>query len=215
MVGAAPGASRTYASDMLVGRTGLSPVMVGRAAELDRLAQLLGARRTPSVALIAGEAGVGKTRLVQELLARVPAGTLVLAGPDGGQLLLVGSYRPDGLTRRHPAAELLPRLERRHSVTHLNLGPLSPSDVGSMLTAVFGQVPSFRVVEALHTRTGGNPYFLEELIAASGSIELEELCTLPLPWTVAEVVRGQVDDLGPEERRIVSAAAVLGRRVPF
>jgi DNA-binding CsgD family transcriptional regulator/tetratricopeptide (TPR) repeat protein len=283
---------------MLVGRTGLSPVMVGRAAELDRLAQLLGARRTPSVALIAGEAGVGKTRLVQELVERVPAGTLVLAGqadpgslgrplelfldsldgcrlephadlldiasdrsrtaeervgaavdlvrrltagstglvvfedlhwsdsesiavfeelaePDGGQLLLVGSYRPDGLTRRHPAAELLPRLERRHSVTHLNLGPLSPSDVGALLTAVYGQAPSFRLVEALHTRSGGNPFFLEELIAASGDVDLEELCSLPLPWTVAEVVRGQADDLGPDERRIVAAAAVLGRRVPF
>jgi hypothetical protein len=32
------------------------------------------------VALVAGEAGIGKTRLVQELVRRVPAGTLVLAG---------------------------------------------------------------------------------------------------------------------------------------
>src|SRR5882724_1508926 len=52
-----------YPAGMLVGRTGLSPVMVGRAAELDRLAQLLGARRTPSIALVGAEAGVGKTRL--------------------------------------------------------------------------------------------------------------------------------------------------------
>ena len=297
-MGGTPARGRSYASEMLVGRTGLSPVMVGRAAELDRLAQLLGARRTPSVALVAGDAGVGKTRLVQELVARVPAGTMVLAGqadpgslgrplelfldsldgcrlepygdlldvagdrsrtaeervragvelvrrltaghtgllvfedlhwadsesialfeelaePDGGQLLLVGSYRPDGLTRRHPAAELLPRLERRHSVTHLNLGPLSPSDVGALLTAVYEQAPSFRLVESLHARTGGNPFFLEELVAASGDVELEDLCDLPLPWTVAEVVRGQVDDLAPDARRIVSAAAVLGRRVSF
>src|SRR6266542_629850 len=297
-MGGTPARGRSYASEMLVGRTGLSPVMVGRAAELDRLAQLLGARRTPSVALVAGDAGVGKTRLVQELVARVPAGTMVLAGqadpgslgrplelfldsldgcrlepygdlldvagdrsrtaeervragvelvrrltaghtgllvfedlhwadsesialfeelaePDGGQLLLVGSYRPDGLTRRHPAAELLPRLERRHSVTHLNLGPLSPSDVGALLTAVYEQAPSFRLVESLHARTGGNPFFLEELVAASGDVDLEDLCDLPLPWTVAEVVRGQVDDLAPDARRIVSAAAVLGRRVSF
>src|SRR5262249_26165072 len=71
---------RSYPAGMLVARTGLSPVMVGRDAELDRLAQLLGARRRPSVAMIAGDAGVGKTRLIQELVARVPAGTLVLAG---------------------------------------------------------------------------------------------------------------------------------------
>ena len=65
---------------MLVGRSGLSPVMVGRAVELDRLVGLLGARSTPTVALIAGEAGIGKTRLVQELVKHAPADMLVLAG---------------------------------------------------------------------------------------------------------------------------------------
>src|SRR5918994_249780 len=50
-----------YARAMLVGRTGLSPVMVGRAAELDRLTGLVGARPDPAVALVAGEAGIGKT----------------------------------------------------------------------------------------------------------------------------------------------------------
>src|SRR5262249_23333242 len=74
----APG--RSYPASMLVARTGLSPVMVGRDAELDRLAQLLGARRTPSVAMIAGDAGVGKTRLIQELVTRVPAGPRALPG---------------------------------------------------------------------------------------------------------------------------------------
>ena len=181
---------------MLVGRAGLSPVMVGRSAELGRLRALFGASPTPVLALVAGEAGIGKTRLVQELVASAPAGTLVLAGqadpgtvgrpmelfldaigktdvscspecaavvmnasltseervragvdlvrslaaggpalvvfedlhwadseslaafellaePDRGPLVIVGTYRPDGLSRRHPAADLLPRLDRR------------------------------------------------------------------------------------------------------
>lgn len=55
-------------------------MIVGRSAELDRLSGLLGARAVPAVALVAGEAGIGKTRLVQELVRRAPAGTLVLAG---------------------------------------------------------------------------------------------------------------------------------------
>ena len=63
-----------------MGRAGLSPVMVGRDAELGRLRTLIGASPTPTVALIAGEAGIGKTRLVQELVGSVPAGTVVLAG---------------------------------------------------------------------------------------------------------------------------------------
>ncbi len=271
--------------------------MVGRAAELGRLHALLGAAPVPVVALVAGEAGIGKTRLVQELVSRAPTGTLVLAGqadpgtvgrpmelfldaigrtdlsadpenasvvedpsrsaeervragvdlvrslsgdrpslvvfedlhwadseslatfellaePEGGPLVLLGTYRPDGLSRRHPAADLLPRLERRHSVTHLQLARFSPSEVSTFLTAVFDQDPSFRAVDALHTRTGGNPFFLEELVASAGELGggLEDA---PLPWTVADVVHNQVDGLDPEVRAVVAAASVLGRRVSF
>ena len=290
--------------------------MVGRSTELDRLADLIGVGRAPSVALVAGEAGIGKTRLVQELVGRAPRGTVVLAGqadpdtagrplalfldaltgilpvapadggtdrssvsdadagrdaeleavvrdcnadvedriadavelvrrrtagaagllvfedlhwadaeslsiferlaePAGGTLLLVGTYRPDGLSRRHPASDLLPRLERRHAVTHLHLGRLSPQDVGIFLYAVYGEAPTYRTTHALHMRTGGNPFFLEELMAASPSAPTDEPDSTPLPWTVSELVRSQFDDLDPEVRHIVAAASELGRRVAF
>jgi DNA-binding NarL/FixJ family response regulator len=272
--------------------------MVGRAAELDRLVGLVGARSTPSVALVAGEAGIGKTRLVQELVKRVPAGTLVLAGqadpgtagrplellldaldghtaesdpdllaavhdadrpadervragvdlvrrltagaaglvifedlhwadsesvtafewlaePASGRLLLVGTYRPAGLTRRHPASDALPRLDRRHSVTHVHLDRLAPADVSSFLTAVYEEDPSFRVVDALHGRSGGNPFFLEELVASSGVAPVHDLDAMPLPWTVAELVRSQLDALDPAVNEMLTAASVLGRRVSF
>jgi DNA-binding CsgD family transcriptional regulator/tetratricopeptide (TPR) repeat protein len=283
---------------MLVGRAGLSPIMVGRAKELDRLRGLIGSTSQPSVALIAGEAGIGKTRLVQELVETISAGTLVLAGqadpgtvgrpmellrdalrhtdvshhaelvgvvndsdrsaeqrvcagvelvrqlvggqrglvvfedlhwadsesldifellaePDGGSLLVVGTYRPDGLSRKHPAADLLPRLERRHSVTHVQLARLSPADVGTFLAAVLHEDPTFRAVDAVHTRTGGNPFFLEELLAGAGDIAVGDLDSAPLPWTVTELVRSQVDGLDPPVRAVVAAASVLGRRVAF
>jgi DNA-binding CsgD family transcriptional regulator len=284
---------------MLAGRSGLSPVMVGRTAELEGLVRLLAGATAPTVALIGGEAGIGKTRLVQEMLDRLAQDTIVLTGqadpgalgrpfellldavgdrgltdqqsglvalitdqrrppeervrsafalvhslaagrpavlvfddlhwadsesvalfdrlaePDGGRLLLVGTYRPDSLSRRHPAADLMPRLERRHSVTHVRLERLRAADVSAFLTAIYGQVPSFRVVEALHARTGGNPFFLEEILNAAGDADLDDLCASPLPWSLAEAVRAQLDDLDPEARRIVEAASVLGRKVTF
>ncbi|ROP28495.1 ATP-binding protein [Couchioplanes caeruleus] len=276
-------------------RGGASPVMIGRESELRRLAQLASAHE-PAVAIIAGEPGIGKTRLVHELLATVPAETVVLVGQaepgslsrpyevlldaiDGrpevdeeqlavladprrspverlhtglailadligdcaavivfedlhwadsesaalferiadqrGPRLLIGTYRPDEVTRRQPVAGLLPRMERRHTVTHVRLDRLTPSQTAAMLAAATGAPAPLRAVTALHHRTGGNPFFLEELLRALPSSDVEALVEQPLPWSLAEVLRRQVDDLDPVSRRIVEAATVLGHRIPF
>jgi DNA-binding CsgD family transcriptional regulator/tetratricopeptide (TPR) repeat protein len=276
----------------------MSPVMVGRDSELDQLVQLATSGR-PQIAIVAGEPGIGKSRLVQELVGGLQPGTRVLVGQaDPGALgrpfellldavdasvdralldpivdparslverlragldmvqalttpgpavvvfedlhwadsesvalferiaelpagarLLVGTYRPDEVTRRHPVAELLTRLERRHSVTHVRLHRLRAAGTAAMLTAVAGRAPSFRAATALHNRTGGNPFFLEELVKAGmaghSQVDLDRLCEQPLPWNLAEALRHQLDDLGPSAQRMVEAAAVLGRRVPF
>ena len=66
---------------MLAGRTGLSPVMVGRTSPLSRLTGLMAtSAREPAVALVVGEAGVGKTRLLRELVRSLLPEVQVLAG---------------------------------------------------------------------------------------------------------------------------------------
>jgi DNA-binding CsgD family transcriptional regulator len=273
---------------MLAARTGLSPVMVGRSNALARLQALLGERRPdglPSVALITGEPGVGKTRLLQELIGGLPGETIVLAGaaeqgalgrpyevvramlaaplPDNhgdelrrsvvggieerigdrpavvifedihwadaesvavldclaaGQLpatLIVITSRPDELTRRLPGGEVLERLERRQFVHHVHLERLDRTEVAAFLASVYGKVPPSGVVAALHGRTGGNPFFLEEILNVAGDVDPAELDRQPLPWSLSELVRTQLDGLSTQERRIVEAAAVLGRRAEF
>ncbi|WP_327109304.1 AAA family ATPase [Nonomuraea glycinis] len=60
----------------------VSPVQVGRDRELDRLAAALAL--PPSVLVVEGEAGIGKSRLVTELLARPEAaGRRILSGGCG------------------------------------------------------------------------------------------------------------------------------------
>ncbi|WP_239170339.1 helix-turn-helix transcriptional regulator [Actinoplanes xinjiangensis] len=280
---------------MRTNRGGASPVMIGRAGELRRLAQLAKSRE-PAVAIIAGEPGIGKTRLVQELIDIVPAGTIVLVGQaepgslarpyevlldaidgrpevDGARLaalsdaerspverlhtglailadliggspavivfedlhwadsesaalferiadqpgprLLIGTYRPDEVTRRQPVAGLLAQLERRHAVTHVRLDRLSPAQTAALLAAAIGGPAPLRAATALHQRTGGNPFFLEELLRALPGYDLEALVDQPLPWSLADVLRRQVEDLDPVSHRIVEAATVLGHRILF
>src|SRR5262245_25553450 len=53
--------------------------MIGRHEELRRLVELAAASET-GVALLAGEPGIGKTRLTHELIRRLPADATVLVG---------------------------------------------------------------------------------------------------------------------------------------
>jgi predicted ATPase len=272
-------------------------MMVGRDRELRELVRLARSGR-PEVALIAGEPGIGKTRLVQELLDGAAPGTAILVGRaepgslarpyellidalglrdgnphDTAQLkeladperspverlhigldlvekhiggasavivfddlhwadsesaalferiadrigpgLIVGTYRPDEVTSRHPLAALLARLERRYEVTRLRLGRLGEDDTAALLAAVAGRPVPYRLVASLYHRTGGNPFFLEELLRGHEGEDLESLAEQPLPWSLAEVLRHQAEDLDPESLRLAEAAVVLGQRVPF
>src|SRR5476649_20392 len=77
---------------MLSGRSGLSSTMVGRTAALARLTGLVEAAGVaacdgPELVLVSGEAGIGKTRLLREFIARLPSGlTSIVAAAQPGSL---------------------------------------------------------------------------------------------------------------------------------
>lgn len=138
-----------------------------------------------------------------------------LAESGRPRLTVIGTYRSEELSRRSPLATIIARLDRRVGATHLSLDPLSLDQTAAFLEAITGQPPSYRAAKALRTRTGGNPFFLEELLSAHRDCDPEALIDTPLPWTLAEAVRAQVDELTPLDRQVVETTAVLGRRVPF
>ena len=72
------------------------------------------------------------------------------------------------------------------------------------------------------TKAQGNPFFLEEIaqtLVDQGALRHESGMTLPptlqLPATVQEVLGARIDQLPPEEKRLLQAAAVIGKDVPF
>src|SRR5690348_10795044 len=67
---------------MLLDKSVISPVFIGRQNDLQSLERLMAQSydKNGQIALIAGEAGIGKSRLVREVKARAPQGTLILEG---------------------------------------------------------------------------------------------------------------------------------------
>jgi len=137
-----------------------------------------------------------------------------LSVTPGLDFLLVGTFRPEDLDRRH-LTDLLAAVERHKRVEHVNIGRLGVRNVASLIAAIRSTEVDYPTAAALHSRTGGNPFFLEELLVTAGDVPVGELADYPLPKTLTEAVLRHLDGLEPEERRAVDAASILGERIPF
>ncbi|GAA4211676.1 hypothetical protein GCM10022220_33900 [Actinocatenispora rupis] len=115
-------------------------------------------------------------------------------------LLMVTSRSATGLAARVLArVSGTPRSVRRH------LGPLAATDVAAVVEAVLGAPATDAVVAAAHRRTGGNPYWLSELLATA-----PEALGGPPPAHLAALA---ADRVPADALRVARAAALLGEPV--
>ena len=101
-----------------------------------------------------------------------------------------------------PLRRLLSELTRRPAVVRVDLDVLDRDGVARQLEAIAGAPVPAAVVEQVHARGGGNPFFGEELFAAMAAGKR-------LPGTVAEAVllrTGRLDRPAPDLLRLVAAA---------
>jgi len=111
--------------------------------------------------------------------------------------------------------------------TQLRLDPLSPEYTHELLTALLGEDASLEpLVQRLVQHTEGNPLFLEEsvrtlvetrgLVGERGAYRLAKpLFSLQVPVTVQAILAARMDRLSVETKRLLQAAAVIGREVPL
>jgi DNA-binding CsgD family transcriptional regulator len=111
--------------------------------------------------------------------------------------LLVLSYRDDELGQQHPLRGVLGDLATLPATRRIGLLPLSEQAVRTLAED--------RVLDAgaLHRQTGGNPFFVTEVLANAGS----------LSPTVRDAVLARVARLSHSAQAVLQAAAVIGPRI--
>ncbi len=82
------------------------------------------------------------------------------------RVLVVTTYRPDELHRRHPLRPLLAELERDARARRVELSPLTRVELAEQLADILGGAPAEDLLSRLFARSEGNPLFAEELLAA-------------------------------------------------
>jgi DNA-binding CsgD family transcriptional regulator len=116
----------------------------------------------------------------------------------GLHTLVVVTYRDDEIGPDHPLRLVLGDLATAPTVQRITLRPLSEAAV-HRLTAGTGVDAG-----ALHHLTGGNPFFLTEVLATAGDT---------VPASVGDAVLARAARLSPEARAVLDVAAVIGSTV--
>jgi class 3 adenylate cyclase len=143
----------------------------------------------------------------------------------------------DGLVESVPTARLLLLVNYRPEYQHawcgrtyyrqLRIDSLPPESAEELLEALLGNDVGLQPLkELLLERTEGNPFFLEESVrtlvearALTGKRGVYRLAkapqTLQIPATAQAILAARIDRLSPEDKRLLQAASVIGKDVPF
>ena len=126
------------------------------------------------------------------------------------RVLVAGAHR----SVRGERAEILGGLSREGACRQVLLEGLGDDDVGTMLALGLGASPPAALVRSVHAQTGGNPFFVTQIVhaaAARGGVPDEaELAALMLRSPAGEAIRAHLDILSAACRDLLSAAAVAG-----
>ena len=134
--------------------------------------------------------------------------TFLFTRQFGAPVAIVASYRSDDLHRRHPLRPTLAEWGRLPSVTRLLLGPLTEQETRLLVSALHPGPLTEHEVGGIVGLAEGNPFFVEELVAATeGDAGL-------LPTELADVMLVRLDRLDDESRLAVRAVSAVGRRAP-
>jgi transcriptional regulator with AAA-type ATPase domain/tetratricopeptide (TPR) repeat protein len=123
----------------------------------------------------------------------------------GARILMIFTYRP---------GYRAPWIGRDFAM-QIPLQALSPDESAALLQSILPAADVARaLIDAVIAKAEGNPFFLEEL---SHALELAQPSAVlsKVPDTVEEMLRARIDRLPERERRVLQAAALVGRQVPL
>ena len=128
-------------------------------------------------------------------------------------ILLLLNFRP----------EFQDRWSAKSYYTRIRVDPLQAKGSEELLRDKLGADASLQALkQLLIERTEGNPFFLEEsarTLIESGALDggrgnyrlVAPITTIALPVTVQSVLAARIDRLGPEDKRLLQSASVIGK----
>ena len=199
----------------------MADVLIERAGFLASLEGLLREALDGSGRLVflGGEAGLSRLRLFRKVREALSESPMLLLLEDvhwadeatldilrylgrrlaGLRLMILATYRSEEVGRDHPLTVVMGDLAGLAGVVRMQLPALSVTGVRQLLEAAGSALDA----DATFQRTGGNPFYVTEVLGAGAE---------QVPATVRDAVLARVSRLSQAGREAAAAASVLGRR---
>src|SRR5713101_6053438 len=140
-------------------------------------------------------------------------------------VVIVGTYRDGYSEHNHALVRTLEELIRL-GIRPLKLGGLSKDDIAQMLQGLSQRAAPESLVSAIFEESQGNPFFVEEVYRhliedgkvfdAAGQFRTDiTIDEIDVPENVRLIIRRRLERLDENQKRVLTAAAVIGRSFSF
>jgi tetratricopeptide (TPR) repeat protein/transcriptional regulator with XRE-family HTH domain len=141
-------------------------------------------------------------------------------------ILLLGTYRDDEVSDRHPLGEALRDLAHDQLSERIHLQSLSFGGARSLIVATLGEAAaSEEFTQVLYDRTEGNPFFAHEVMRTltessdvlqhDGEWDLAAIKQLAIPESIRSGIAQRFRRLSPTAQGVLHAASILGQTFAF
>ena len=146
--------------------------------------------------------------LLLEFLARE-----ITASP----VLILGAYRDMEATGRNPLSQTLGNLVRERHFRRVQLTGLTQQEVGEFVEASKGVAVPRDALETVHSRTEGNPLFVNEVVELidPGQITENRAWADVIPNGVRDAIGRRLSMLSETCNQVLQTASVIGREFDF
>jgi tetratricopeptide (TPR) repeat protein len=123
------------------------------------------------------------------------------------RLLILATYRSDELHSQHPLRTALAELDRSWHLAHVELTRFNRAELAALVGSILGRPPPPAVVQRILTRSEGNAFLAEELLAAEASSQPGQA----LPLRLQGMLLARITALPTDTMHVLRVAATVGR----
>ncbi len=144
----------------------------------------------------------------------------------GHKLMVLVAYRDVELPEEHALSRLILDLNRERILRQVKLNRLTADHVAEIISNHLGGGPvAPEFAKLIHSRTGGNPFFVEEVLRSlseTGQVQrseqgwtLQEIGQVRIPSTVSALIKHRLSRLDDGTLQILAAGSAVGMEFPY